>query len=198
MESNNYRDSSSYLDCWLATASDWFDPAEAELHNQQDQDQDQDSTTPLFPFPSLATLTPRSSRHSSPLRSGPQTRKRKRRGSRSRGRSMNSDTASNASGRTTSTRATATSTASFQHRPILHPTPPSSRQRSPSPTRKVLSQLRLATPSLRVCQPDVRLEQPPAVRRLRSMLIKKLSSNVIPHSLQVDWFPFPCDCPVSG
>jgi len=95
-----------------------------------------------------------------------------------RKRSMNSDTA-----------ATASAT-SFQHRPILHPTPPSTRQRSPSPTRKVLSQLKLATPSLRVCQPDVRLEQPPAVRRLRRMLIMRLSSEVIPHGLEVAMYSF--------
>ncbi|KAG9240848.1 hypothetical protein BJ878DRAFT_263777 [Calycina marina] len=159
-------DSSIYLDCWLATASDWFDPA--ELHNQQDQD-----STPSLPFLPRRTLTSPPSPKTSLLHSRPQKRKR--------GRSMNSDTASNASGET---RATATSATSFQNRPILHPTPPSSRQRSPSPIRKVLSQLKLATPSLRVCQPDVRLEQPPAVKRLRSMLIQKLSIKVIPHSLQ--------------
>lgn len=89
--------------------------------------------------------------------------------------------ASDASGGTSRTRSTTTS---FPKRPILHPTPPSSRQRSTSPTRKVLSQLKLATPSLRVCQPDVRLEQSPAVRQLRSMLINKLSAEVIPYSLQ--------------
>ena len=159
-------DSSSYLSSWLATANDRFDPA--ELHNQPDQD-------PTLPFFSLqTTFTSSTSLSSLALRNSTRVRKRKR--------SMNSDTASNVSGETTRTTTSATS---FQNRPILHPTPPSTRQRSPSPTRKVLSQLKLATPSLRVCQPDVRLEQPPAVRRLRSMLIKKLSSDVIPHSLEV-------------
>jgi hypothetical protein len=65
-----------------------------------------------------------------------------------------------------------------------------------SPTRKVLSQLKLATPSLRVCQPDVRLEQLPAVRRLRSMLIMKLSGELIPHSLEVAMYSF--NSPVHG
>jgi len=108
---------------------------------------------------------------------------------------MNSDTASNASGETTRTGATTASATSFQNRPILHPTPPSTRQLSPSPTRKVLSQLKLATPSLRVCQPDVRLEQPPSVRRLGSMLITRLSSEVIPYSLEVVVFSFNSSCP---
>ncbi|KAF8855803.1 hypothetical protein BDZ45DRAFT_727874 [Acephala macrosclerotiorum] len=163
-------DPPSYLSSWLATAGDWFDPA--ELYNQQDQD-------PAVPLPFLSSQTTFSSptsRHPFTLRGRTQVRKRNR--------SMNSDTASNASGETTRTRATTTSATSFQNRPILYPTPPSTRQRSPSPTRKVLSQLKLATPSLRVCQPDVRLEQPPAVRRLRSILIAKLSSEVIPYSLE--------------
>ena len=78
----------------------------------------------------------------------------------------------------------------LSNRPILHPTPPSTRQRSPSSTRKVLSQLKLAAPSLRICQPDVRLAQPPAVRRLRSVLIKRLSSEVIPYCLKVPIYSF--------
>ena len=162
-------DPSSYLSSWLATASDWVDPA--EVYHQH-----QDPTTLSFlssqvPFPCPTSM------YSFALRDSTQARKRKR--------SMNSDTASNVSGETTRTRATTKSATSFQNRPILRPTPPSTRQRSTSPTRKVLSQLRLATPSLQVCQPDVGLEQPPAVRRLRSMLITKLSSKVIPHSLEV-------------
>jgi hypothetical protein len=163
-------DTPSYLSSWLATASDWLDPA--ELHNHQDQD-------PTLPFLlSRKTIFPSpTSLYSFALRGKTRVPKRKR--------SMNSDTASNASGGTTRTAATTTSATSFQNRPVLHPTPPSTRQRSPSPTRKVLSQLKLAIPSLRVCQPDVRLEQPPAVRRLRSMLIMKLSSGVIPHGLKV-------------
>ncbi len=168
MESEQY-DPPNYLSSWLATASDWFNPA--ELHNQPDQDP-----------ASSRTFTSPTSLHSFTVRGRTPVRKRNR--------SMNSDTASNASGETTRTRATTASATSFQNRPILYPTPPSTRQRSPSPTRKVLSQLKLATPSLRVCQPDVRLEQPPAVRRLRRRLMAKLSSEVIPHSLEVVVFPF--------
>lgn len=159
----------------MATASDWVDPA--ELHNQQDQD-------PILPFLSSPTaFTSPASLYSFALRGSTRVRKRKE--------SMNSDTASNVSQETTRTRATTTSATSFQNRPILHPTPPSTRHRSPSPTRKVLSQLKLATPSLRVCQPDVRLEQPPAVRRLRSMLITKLFSEVIPYILVFSQSSYP-------
>lgn len=159
-------DSSSYVNSWLAK-TDWSDPT--GLHNQHDQD----STPPLS-----STSTPPPSPSPFVPHGRAEIAKRKRR--------MNSDVASDASGGTSRTRSTTTS---FPKRPILHPTPPSSRQRSTSPTRKVLSQLKLATPSLRVCQPDVRLEQSPAVRQLRSMLINKLSAEVIPYSLQVIVFP---------
>lgn len=159
-------DSPSHLSAWLASVSDWVDTTELEL-------QGQDSILPR-------SLSSRISTSLSPPNSftfhKTQARQRKR--------NMNSDTASNTSEEMTKSKATATSATSFQNRPILYPTPPSIRQRSSSPTRKVLSQLKLATPSLRVYQPDVRLEQPPAVRQLRSMLIKKLSSNVIPRSLE--------------
>jgi len=169
--------SPSYLSSWLATAGDWFDPA--KLHDQHDQD---------LARPVLSSRTITSSSTSLYFASRGRTQERKRKHKRKI--SMDSDTASVASGETTKTRATTTSATSFQNRPILYPTPPSTRQRSPSPTRKILSQLKLATPSLRVCQPDVRVEQPPAVKRLRSMLIAKLSSDVIPHSLEVVVFPF--------
>ncbi|KAH6714655.1 hypothetical protein BKA61DRAFT_361753 [Leptodontidium sp. MPI-SDFR-AT-0119] len=154
-------DSSGYVKVWLEKINS-SDPA--VLHNQDDQD----STTPLS-----STSPSPSSPSPFILHSLAEIPKRKRR--------MNSDTASNASGGTTRTGATTTS---FQNRPILRPTPPSSRQRSPSPTRKVLNQLKVATPSLRVYQPDIRLEQPPTVRKLRSILINKLSGEVIPYSLQ--------------
>ena len=158
-------DSPSYIHSWLAKIGG-SDPA--GLHNQHDQD----ST------PSLSSRsTPPSSASPFILHGRLKKAKRKR---------MNVDTASDASGETSRTK---TTTTSFPNRPILNPTPPSSRQRSNSPTRKVLSQLKLATPSLRVCQPDIRLEQPPAVRQLRSMLINKLSAEVIPYSLQVMLFP---------
>lgn len=175
MESNQCN-SPSYLESWLATTNGWFDPT--ELHDDQDQ-----VLTRSFPSPSTA-LTYSTCLYSFASRGG--TRGQKRKGS------MNSDTASNVSGETTRTSTGSTSAASFANRPILHPIPPSTRQRSPSPTRKVLSQLKLATPSLRVCQPDVRLEQPPMVGRLRSMLIRKMSANVIPHCFKVVFFlPMP-------
>lgn len=153
-------DSPSYINLWLAKI-DGSDPA--GLHNQHDQD-----STPSF----SSRSTPPSSASPFVLHGRSEKAKRKRR--------MNGDAASDASGETSRTKMTATS---FSKRPI------SSRQRSNSPTRKALSQLKLATPSLRVCQPDIRLEQPPAVRQLRSMLINKLSAEVIPYSLQVILFP---------
>ncbi|KAH9205760.1 hypothetical protein DL95DRAFT_417143 [Leptodontidium sp. 2 PMI_412] len=106
-------DSSGYVKVWLEKINS-SDPA--VLHNQDDQD----STTPLS-----STSPSPSSPSPFILHSLAEIPKRKRR--------MNSDTASNASGGTTRTGATTTS---FQNRPILRPTPPSSRQRSPSPTRK--------------------------------------------------------------
>lgn len=154
------------IDTWLATACDWL--ANGELCHPAFGDID--ATPPQSPSPTRFQ----------PSRSQPLHRKRKR--------SMSSDAASTASGqssRTTST--TATSANVFgARRPIRSPTPPSTtRGRSSSPHRKVLSQLRKATPSAKVCQPDAGVEQPLAVKELRSMLIENVSSKVIPHALQV-------------
>ena len=185
MELNQCDDSLSYLSAWLATAGDWSDPA--TLHNNTKADL-HDALRATTPPPSPPLLFPRYTPTSSPSlyctkRRG-RGRKRKREGSMS-------DTASNASRETAKTRATATTTSSFNihlNKPILKATPPSSsRQRSPSPTRKVLNTLKHAVPSLRVCQPDARLQQPPAVARLRSMLISRLSRAVIPRTLEV-WY----------
>ncbi|KAH6706365.1 hypothetical protein BKA61DRAFT_679545 [Leptodontidium sp. MPI-SDFR-AT-0119] len=153
------------IDTWLATACDWL--ANGELCHPAFGDID--ATPPQSPSPTRFQ----------PSRSQPLHRKRKR--------SMSSDAASTASGqssRTTST--TATSANVFgARRPIRSPTPPSTtRGRSSSPHRKVLSQLRKATPSAKVCQPDAGVEQPLAVKELRSMLIENVSSKVIPHALQ--------------
>ncbi|CAG8973654.1 hypothetical protein HYALB_00002220 [Hymenoscyphus albidus] len=157
------------LTSWLSTADDWLSPTELQQELQQ-----QDQSPFLL---SQSTLVSPPSQYSFTVRNPTKGRSRKRLVSE-----MNQETASNASGE--STRTTTTSTPSFHNRPILNPTPPSSRQRSPSPTRKVLSQLRLARPSLRVCQPDIRVVQPPRVQQLRSMLVKKLSSGVIPRNFE--------------
>ena len=141
----------------------WLAPSDWFDPTEPHNQQDHDAP-PSPPFLSQATLASLTSANFFVLRA----------------RTLNSDMASDASGETTNTRATAMSAAatSLQN------------WRSPSPTREVLSQLEVATPSLRVCQPDIRLEQPPAVRRLRSMLIKTLSRAVIPHGLQVINCPF--------
>jgi hypothetical protein len=187
MESNQCDDSLSYLSAWLATASDWTNPA--ALHNNTKADL-HDATTPPPSPPFLSPrYTPTSPASLYWAKRRGRGRKRKREGSMS-------DTASNASRETARTRATATTTSSFNihlNKPILKATPPSSsRQRSPSPTRKVLNTLKHAVPSLRVCQPDARLQQPQAVARLRSMLISRLSRAVIPRILQV-WYSL-CIC----
>ena len=170
-------DCPSFLTSWLATQNDWLDPTKVQ------QQQQQDLSSPPWPSPSLPAPTtpvsPPSRYHFT--RGG---RKRKRPRSSSSSSRMNHETTSNASRE--SARTATTSASSFHNRPILDPTPPSTRQRSPSPTRRVLSQLRLATPSLRVCQPDIRLVQPPMVKRLRGLLMKEVSSGVIPRSLEVN------------
>jgi len=80
------------------------------------------------------------------------------------------------------------------HRPILRPTPPSTRHRSASPTRKALHQLRLATPGVKVLQPDKRCDDEPAkVRALKETLVRSMKRGVIPRGLKV----FPSLFPVS-
>lgn len=152
--------SSDYSHClrtWLASGSGL-----AELYMQETEDLVPPSPSfPISPYPFMSYSTIQVP-HQQPI--------------------MNYDTVSEASEGTTRT---TTSGLSFQRRPILSPTPPSTRHRSPSPTRRILSQLKLATPSLRVCQPDARLQLPSSVTQLNSILIPKQSRQVIPRSLEV-------------
>lgn len=165
---------------WLSTVNDdWVDSNYAQPLSFLPKTIT--TTTTATPTPSSSVL----SRHhpSPPRRSSSPARKRRRLYSNSSEMDRDSETASNASA--SSSRTTTTSPISLRNRPILNPTPPSTRHRSPSPTRKVLSQLRYATPSLRVCQPDVRVVEPSMVRDLTSMLVKELTGGVIPMGLKV-------------
>jgi hypothetical protein len=80
--------------------------------------------------------------------------------------------------------------ASFARRPILTPTPPSTKRaarasRSPSPTRKILALLERATPPIRLCQPGNAIIQPKEIADLRRLLMKDRGIRVIPRALEV-------------
>jgi hypothetical protein len=74
------------------------------------------------------------------------------------------------------------------NRPILEPTPPSSKRttRTPSPTRKFLTQLESARPPLKCCQPGNAFGTlPDQVASLRRYLAKDLGKGCIPRGLEV-------------
>lgn len=79
---------------------------------------------------------------------------------------------------------------SFMNRPVLVPTPPSSKRsttgrRSPSPTRKLLALLSKADPPIRIYQPGNAVVQPQHVADLRKFLMKDTGVRVIPRVLEV-------------
>ena len=78
---------------------------------------------------------------------------------------------------------------SLTNRPILVPTPPSSKRstgrRSPSPTRKLLALLSKANPPIRISQPGNAVLQPQRVADLRKFLTKDGGLRVIPRVLEV-------------
>ena len=81
-------------------------------------------------------------------------------------------------------------TPSLSSRPILVPTPPSSKRstagkRSPSPTRKLLALIKDASPPVHVSQPGNAVIQPASVSDLRSYLSKGIGMNIIPRALEV-------------
>lgn len=74
------------------------------------------------------------------------------------------------------------------NRPILEPTPPSTRRtpRTPSPTRKLLTMLEAARPPLKCCQPGNAVGAlPDRVVALRRYLAKGLGKGCIPRDLKV-------------
>lgn len=74
------------------------------------------------------------------------------------------------------------------NRPILEPTPPSTKitTRTPSPTRKLLTQLEQARPPLKCCQPGNAVGTlPERVVTLRRFLAKGLGKGCIPRDLEV-------------
>jgi hypothetical protein len=166
---------SDLLISWLSTANDWIDPNGFEQSQGAPADAQQPTLTVTPP-------TSQSPQHQDPHLSSFRSRKR-RRVYISNEMDRNSETASDASA--SSSRTTATSPFSLRHRHILNPTPPSTRQRSPSPTRRVLSQLRYANPPLKLCQPDVRVVEPAMVRDLTNTLVEAMSMGVIPIGLKV-------------
>jgi hypothetical protein len=166
---------SELLISWLSTANDWVDP------NGLEQSQEAATDTQLPPF-TATPPTSQSPQHTSPRLASSRARKRRRIYTGNK-MDRDSETASNASA--SSSRTTTTSPFSLRHRQILNPTPPSTRHRSPSPTRKALSQLRYANPPLKLCQPDVRVVEPAMVRELTSTLVEAMSLGVIPIGLKV-------------
>ena len=75
-------------------------------------------------------------------------------------------------------------------RPVLVPTPPSTKRsgtgsRTPSPTRKILALLECARPSVRCRQPGNTVVQPDQVINLRKSIIKNRGLRVIPGALKV-------------
>jgi hypothetical protein len=171
---------SDLLISWLSTANDWIDPNGFEQPQGAPADAQKPTLTATPP-------TSQSPQHQDPHLSSFRSRKR-RRVYISNEMDRNSETASNASA--SSPRTTATSPFSLRHRQILNPTPPSTRQRSPSPTRRVLTQLRYANPPLKLCQPDVRVVEPAMVRDLTSTLVEAMSMGVIPIGLKVQILDF--------
>jgi hypothetical protein len=77
-----------------------------------------------------------------------------------------------------------TASTSFASRPILSPTPPSTRRRSPSPTRKQMMQLGQATPPVIFFQPGKENLQPEPVVELRTRLSKGMKKGIIPGKLK--------------
>jgi hypothetical protein len=74
------------------------------------------------------------------------------------------------------------------NRPILEPTPPSTKRttRTPSPTRKLLTMLEQARPPLKCCQPGNAVGTlPERVVALRRYLAKDLGKSCIPRDLEV-------------
>jgi hypothetical protein len=79
---------------------------------------------------------------------------------------------------------------SVTNRPVLVPTPPSTKRsttgkRSPSPTRKLLTLLSNANPPIRICQPGNAVVQPQYVSGLRRFLMKDVGVLAIPRALEV-------------
>ncbi|MCJ1476734.1 hypothetical protein MMC13_005403 [Lambiella insularis] len=77
---------------------------------------------------------------------------------------------------------------SLTNRPMLVPTPPSSKRstgkRSPSPIRKLLALLSKANPPIRICQPGNAVVQPRHVANLRKFLTKDTGVRAIPRVLE--------------
>src|SRR5439155_4185782 len=74
------------------------------------------------------------------------------------------------------------------NRPILEPTPPSTKRttRTPSPTRKILTLLEQARPPLKCCQTGSAVGTlPERVVALRRFLAKDLGKGCIPRDLGV-------------
>lgn len=81
-------------------------------------------------------------------------------------------------------------TRSIINRPILVPTPPSSRRsatgkRSSSPIRKLLTLLENASLQIRICQPRNAITQPSYVSEIRRYLMADIGMHVIPRALEV-------------
>ena len=78
---------------------------------------------------------------------------------------------------------------SLTNRPILVPTPPSSKRstgrRSPSPTRKLLALLSKADSPIKICQPGNAVAQSQHVADLRKFLTRDTGVRVIPRVLEV-------------
>lgn len=110
---------------------------------------------------------------------------------RKRKRSMNDkydddDAGTVRSARSAQSITTSTSCAtSFQNRPILQATPVSSRARSTSPTRKVLTFLKQATPAVDLLQPDKEVSLLPMAQELWNRLISSIARPHIPSRLRV-------------
>lgn len=88
------------------------------------------------------------------------------------------------------------SATSLIHRPVLSPTPPSTRRgakgsRSLSPIRKSMSLLERATPFIRFCQPGKAVTQPHEVVTLRRFLVSDLGMRIIPYAFEVSVVLFP-------
>jgi hypothetical protein len=81
-------------------------------------------------------------------------------------------------------------TRSIINRPILVPTPPSSKRsangkRSPSPIRKLLTLLENASPQIRIYQPGNAVTQPSYVSEIRRYLMADIGMHVVPRALEV-------------